>query len=201
MRAGREWQRIRLLPGRVRVQVSSPAPKIAPLAQMVERRSYKPEVGGSKPPRGTKFGGVVTTGTRLACTQQMRVRLPSPPPVLSGHNSVAECLVANENAAGSIPADRSRRCWYMGCARAFQAREAGSSPARRSKFSGCRVTGSSPALGAGRWRFKSSHPDQNPGSGLVLKAPVSDTGDRWLKSSLPDQILRSRLEPGPSMVS
>ncbi len=79
---------------------------------------------------------------------------------LSGHNSMAECLVANEDAAGSIPADRSTRRWYMGCASAFQAEEADSISARRSRISGCRVTGSPPALGAGRWRFKSSHPDQ-----------------------------------------
>jgi hypothetical protein len=79
---------------------------------------------------------------------------------LSGHNSMAECLVANEDAVGSIPADRSTRRWYIGCASALQAEEADSISARRSRFSGCRVTGSPPALGAGRWRFKSSHPDQ-----------------------------------------
>ena len=48
---------------------------------------------------------------------------------------MVECLVANEDAAGSIPADRSTRRWYMGCASAFQAEEADSISARRSRFS------------------------------------------------------------------
>ena len=158
MRAEFEWQNTRLLIGEVRVQVSSPAPGFAPLAQTVERRSYKPEVGGSNPPRGTRFERSDNGSTPVLQTGSGDSTSPASTR-LSGHNSTAECLVANEDAAGSIPADRSTRRWYMGCASAFQAEEADSISARRSRISGCGVTGSPPALGAGRWRFKSSHPD------------------------------------------
>lgn len=63
---------------------------------------------------------------------EARFRLPSPAPC--GCSSTAEC-------------------WS-------------SKPAMRVRFpssapdSGCRVTGSPPVLGSGRWRFESSHPDQ-----------------------------------------
>ena len=64
--------------------------------------------------------------------------------------------------AGSIPADRSRirGCSSMAEWESSKLSTTGSIPASRSRISGCRVTGSPPALGAGRWRFKSSHPDQ-----------------------------------------
>ena len=72
MQAEREWQRIRLLPGKVRRSgdiviaafeksaASSPAPSSARLAQTrYERWSYKPEAAGSQSALGTKFGSVV----------------------------------------------------------------------------------------------------------------------------------------------
>ena len=131
MRAGREWQRIRLLPGRVRVQVSSPAPKICPVSS--DGRAPVLQTGSRRlePSTGYQIGVVGLHGVAGGQAGEFDSRTIHQD--LSGHNSVAECLVANENVAGSIPADRSTRCWYIGCARAFQAREAGSSPARRSK--------------------------------------------------------------------
>lgn len=162
MRAEFEWQNTGLLSREVRVQVSSPAPRFARLAQTGhERWSYKPEVPESQAGLGTRnwamelLGVVASLAMRIAGGFDAHMVHQ-----IGGHNSMAEYLVANEDVAGSIPADRSMRCWYIGRASAFQAEEAGSTPARRSKSSGCRVTGSPPVLGTGQWRFKSSHPDQ-----------------------------------------
>ena len=140
------------------------APRFARLAQMVERRSYKPEVPESQAGLGTRFGGVVFNGSTpvLQTGKSGDSTSPPPPPNLGGHSSVAESDIANVGAAGSIPADRSTRLSYMAVVpRVFQTRRSGfDSRHAAPEFSGCRVTGSPPVLGTGRWRFKSSHPDQ-----------------------------------------
>jgi hypothetical protein len=54
--------------------------KICPVSSEVERRSYKPEVGDSNPPRGTRFGRVVITGALRSCKPEVGIRLPPRPP-------------------------------------------------------------------------------------------------------------------------
>ena len=88
----------------------------------------------------------------------------------------------------------------MGCASAFQAEEADSISARRSRFSGCRVMGAHLLWEQGGGGSNPLIPTSLTGSGLVLKAPVSGTGDRGLKSRLPDQI-DAGLRSGSSVVS
>ena len=57
-----------------------------------------------------------------------------------------------------------------------------------SRISGCRVTAAHLSWGQGGGGSNPLIPTSFAGSGLVLKAPVSGTGDRGLKSRLPDQI-------------
>ena len=154
-----------------------PHQRFAPLAQMVERRSYKPEVGDSNPPRGTRFGswGCMGWPPHLQCGQSGEFDSRTIHQDLSGHNSVAECLVANENVAGSIPADRSK------CGVGIWAVPEPSKLVKR-----VRVPHAAPSFS---------------GRSLVLKALALGARDRRLKSCRPDQALRSRLEPGSSMVS
>ena len=104
--------------------------------------------------------------------------------------------------AGSIPADRSRirGCSSMAEWESSKLSTTGSIPASRSSFSGCRVTGAHLSWGQGGGGSNPPIPTSFTGSGLVLKAPVSGTGDRGLKSRLPDQIA-AWLRSGSSVVS
>ena len=160
MRAEFEWQNTRLLLGECASSSLAARTRICPVSS--DGRAPVLQTGSRRlePSTGYQIWGRRLIGRTPVLQTGNEGSFPSAStkfgrPWFSGRIRHCQC-----RGAGSIPADRSTRRWYMGCASAFQAEEADSISARRSRFSGCRVTGSPPALGAGRWRFKSSHPDQ-----------------------------------------
>jgi hypothetical protein len=151
-----------------------------------ERSPYKREVPESQAGLGTRLGGIVITGAHWSCKPKVGIRLPLPPP--SGHGLVAEFDIASVEARVRFPLTAPCGCSSMVELRSSKPKTPVRFRSPAPSFRG--VAGrSSSRLGTVCTGFNYPHPDQDSGSGLVLKAPVSGTGDRGLKSRLPDQII------------